>query len=309
MIEFWIILAGALVAVSAGLLGCFLVLRKMSMLGDAISHSVLPGIVIAVLISGSRDSFTMIIGAGILGLITTFIIEYFQKKANLQSDSAIGVTFTFLFAVGIILISLFAGFIDIDQDCVLYGEIAYIPIDTWILESGTNMGPRAIYILGTLLILVFLFIVLFYKQLSLTSFDPAFASAIGVSTVFWHYALMSLISITTVVSFDSVGAILIINFLIGPPSIAYLLTESLKRMMVYTVVIGIVISVLGYLMAAYWDVSVAGSMATMTGMLFVISYFYSKRKQLSSKRYYADQMAVDESLADQLTRKGGPIHE
>jgi manganese/zinc/iron transport system permease protein len=299
MIAFWIILTGTLVAVSAGLLGCFLVLRKMSMLGDAISHSVLPGIVIAVLLSGSRDPFTMILGAGVLGLLTTFLIEYFQKKAKLQSDSAIGVTFTFLFAVGIILISLFAGFIDIDQDCVLYGEIAYVPIDTWILSNGVNMGPRAVYILGTLLVLVIAFILSFYKQLSLTSFDPAFASAMGISTVFWHYALMSFISITTVVSFDSVGAILIINFLIGPPSIAYLLTGDLKRMLLYTIVIGIVISVFGYLLAAYFDVSVAGSMASITGLVFALSYFYTKKKAELSKRSHAKLVLSEELNANE----------
>ncbi len=286
MISFWIILTGALVAVCAGLLGCFLVLRKMSMLGDAISHSVLPGIVIAVLLSGSRDPLTMVLGAGVLGLLTTFLIEFFQKKAKLQSDSAIGVTFTFLFAVGIILISLFAGFIDIDQDCVLYGEIAYVPIDTWILESGVNMGPRAVYILGVLLVLVIGFILAFYKQLTLTSFDAGFASAIGLSTAFWHYALMSLISITTVVSFDSVGAILIINFLIGPPSIAYLLTGNLKRMLVYTVIIGVAVAIFGYLLAAYFDVSVAGSMATITGILFGLSYLFIKIKASKVQRKY-----------------------
>lgn len=292
MIAFWIILTGTLVAVSAGLLGCFLVLRRMSMLGDAISHSVLPGIVIAVLLSGSRDSFLMIIGAGILGLLTTFLIEFFQKKAKLQSDSSIGVTFTFLFAVGIILISLFAGFIDIDQDCVLYGEIAYVPIDTWILPNGLIMGPRAVYVLGTVLVLVVAFIIAFYKQLSLTAFDPAFASAIGISTVFWHYALMSFVSITTVVSFDSVGAILIINFLIGPPSIAYLLTGDLKKMLIYTAIIGVIISVCGYLVADALDVSVAGSMATITGLVFAFAYLYTKRKA-ANKTYSKESLLID----------------
>src|SRR5690606_24945826 len=115
MVLFWIILTGALVAISAGLLGCFLVLRRMSMIGDAISHAVLPGIVIAYLISGSREPITVLIGASVLGLVTTFMIEYLQKKAKVQGDAAIGVTYTFLFAVGIILISLFAGQVDIDQ--------------------------------------------------------------------------------------------------------------------------------------------------------------------------------------------------
>jgi len=274
MISFWIILTGALVAVSAGLLGCFLVLRKMSMVGDAISHAVLPGIVIAFLVSGNREPLTILIGASILGLVTTFIIEYLSKKAKVQGDAAIGVTYTFLFAIGIILLSLFAGQVDIDQDCVLYGEIAYVPIDTLITESGINMGPRPVYLLGTLLIVILVFIVLFYKQLSLTAFDPAFASAIGISTVLWHYLLMSLVSITTVISFQSVGAILIINFLIGPPAIAYLITHNLKRMLIYTAIIGVLIAIIGYYIAAYLDVSVAGSMAVTTGILFAICFIY-----------------------------------
>lgn len=274
MISFWIILTGALVAVSAGLLGCFLVLRRMSMVGDAISHAVLPGIVIAFLVSGNREPLTILIGASILGLLTTFIIEYLSKKAKVQGDAAIGVTYTFLFAVGIILLSLFAGQVDIDQDCVLYGEIAYVPIDTLITKSGINMGPRPVYLLGTLLIVIVVFIIMFYKQLSLTAFDPAFASAIGISTVLWHYLLMSLVSITTVISFQSVGAILIINFLIGPPAIAYLITHSLKRMLIYTAIIGVLIAIIGYYIAAYFDVSVAGSMAVTTGILFAICFIY-----------------------------------
>lgn len=274
MVLFWIILTGALVAVSAGLLGCFLVLRRMSMIGDAISHAVLPGIVIAYLVSGDREPFTMLIGAGALGLVATFMIEYLRKKAKVQGDAAIGVTFTFLFAIGIILISLFANQVDIDQDCVLYGEIAYVPIDTLITDGGQNIGPRPIYLLGGMLIVIVAFIYLFFKQLSLTAFDPAFATAIGISTTVWHYLLMGFVSMTTVVSFESVGAILIINFLIGPPSIAFLLTESLKKMLLYTVIIGIAIAIIGGLVAAYLDVSVAGSMAVTTGVLFALVFIY-----------------------------------
>jgi len=276
MVLFWIILTGALVAISAGLLGCFLVLRRMSMIGDAISHAVLPGIVIAYLISGSREPITVLIGASVLGLVTTFMIEYLQKKAKVQGDAAIGVTYTFLFAVGIILISLFAGQVDIDQDCVLYGEIAYVPIDTIITDSGKNIGPKPVYLLGGMLVVILLFIRLFFKQLSITAFDPSFATAIGISTSLWHYLLMGLVSMTTVISFESVGAILIINFLIGPPAVAYLLTESLKKMLLYTVLIGVTIAIIGGLVAAYLDVSVAGTMAVTTGMIFAFTLFYSR---------------------------------
>ena len=272
MVAFWIILTGTLVAVSAGLLGCFLVLRKMSMLGDAISHAVLPGIVIAVLLSGSRDPLTMILGAGVLGLLTTFLIEYFQKKAKLQSDSAIGVTFTFLFAVGMVLISVFAGQVDLDQDCVLYGEIAYVPIDLWITEGGINMGPRPVYILSGIFILVLLFVVLGYRRLSLTTFDAAFATAVGVSTSLWHYLLMGMVSLTTVGSFESVGAILVIAFLIGPPATAYLLTDRLRRMLLITVLLGVFIAVAGYGIAYWLNATIAGSMAVVTGIIFAVVF-------------------------------------
>lgn len=268
MIAFWIILTGSLVAITCGLLGCFLVLRKMSMVGDAISHAVLPGIVIAFLLSGSRETLPMLLGAGATGLLATFLIEYFHRRAGLQTDAAIGVVFTFLFAVGIILISAFAGQVDIDQDCVLYGEIAYVPIDLWVTAGGTIMGPRPVYILSGVLLLVAAFIGLGYKELKLTSFDPAFASALGISTALWHYLLMAAVSITTVSSFESVGAILVIAFLIGPPATAYLLTHDLKRMLAITVVLGIFIAFTGYWMAYWLNASIAGCMAVVTGGCF-----------------------------------------
>lgn len=269
MIAFWIILTGTLVAVTCGLLGCFLILRKMSMVGDAISHAVLPGIVIAFLLSGSRETLPMLVGAGATGLLATFLIEYFHRRAGLQTDAAIGVTFTFLFAVGIILISAFTGEVDLDQDCVLYGEIAYVPIDLWVTANGTVMGPRPVYILSVVLLLVAVFIKLGYKELKLTSFDPAFASALGISTALWHYLLMAAVSFTTVSSFESVGAILVIAFLIGPPATAYLLTHDLKHMLAITVALAIFISITGYWMAYWLNASIAGCMAVITGVCFV----------------------------------------
>lgn len=276
MVDFWIILTGALVAVSCGLLGCFLILRRMSMVGDAISHAVLPGIVIAFLWSGSRDTLPMILGAGATGLLATFFIEYLHRKARLQTDASIGIVFTFFFAIGIILITIFAGKIDLDQDCVLYGELAYVPINLWILPDGTNLGPRPVYILSVVLLLVALFIYFGYKELKLTSFDPAFAAAIGISTTLWHYLLMAAVSFTTVSSFESVGAILVITFLTGPPAIAYLLTEDLKKMLWITVGLGVLISLSGYWLAYGLNASIAGCMALVTGIFFAIAFVYTQ---------------------------------
>lgn len=275
MEAFWIILTGSLVAVSCGLLGCFLILRQMVMVGDAISHAVLPGIVLAFLLSGSRETLPMLLGAAALGVVTTLLIELFYKKARLQSDASIGITFTWLFAIGIIMISLFAGQVDLDQDCVLYGEIAYVPLDLWITAGGLNMGPRTVWILGGLLLLLLALVTIGYKGLQITTFNPEYAAAIGISTAFWHYLLMSAVSVTTVLSFESVGAILVVAFLVVPPATAYLLTERLPRMLALTALFGLLSAVGGYYLAAAIDGSIAGAMSVVAGVLFLLALLFS----------------------------------
>jgi manganese/zinc/iron transport system permease protein len=281
-----IIFTASLVASSCALLGCFLILRKMAMVGDAISHAVLPGIVIAFLISGSRDSMTMLIGAGLIGVLTTFLIEFLHKKAKLQTDASIGVTFTWLFAIGVVLISLFAGKVDLDQDCVLYGEIAYVPLDTLIV-GGQSIGPRALYIMGIILTIIILFIWVGYKELFLTTFDPAYASAIGISTTLWHYLLMGAVSATTVASFESVGAILVVALLIAPAATAYLITDNLKWMLVIACIAGIVASVTGYFFAVWLDGSIAGAIAAMAGAIFVLAMIFSPTHGILMKKISA----------------------
>jgi len=278
MDAFWIIFTGTLIACSCALVGCFLVLRKMAMVGDAISHAVLPGIVLAYLVSGSRGSLPMLIGAACLGILTTVLIELFYKKAKLQIDASIGITFTWLFAIGVILISVFAGQIDLDQDCVLYGEIAYVPLDIWISSSGINMGPQAVWIGGGMLLFILLFIRIGYKGLFITSFNEDFAKALGIGVAFWHYALMGSVSITTVISFESVGAILVVAFLVVPASAAYLLTHDLKKMLLISCAIAVLSALGGYYLAAWINGSIAGAMATVCGLLFLFAWAFSGLK-------------------------------
>lgn len=290
MSAFWIILTGSLVAISCGLLGCYLVLRKMTMVGDAISHSVLPGIVLAFLISGNRNSISMLIGAGLVGILTTFLIEFFHRKGKLQTDASIGVTFTWLFAIGVILVSLYTGQVDIDQDCVLYGEIAYVPLDLWITEDGLNLGPRAVYISGSVFFIIVAFIILGYKELLITTFDPALSVALGISTTVWHYLLMGAVSLTTVASFESVGAILVVALLVTPASTAYLLTNNFKKMLYLSAFFGIILSISGYYLAVWLNGSIAGAMATSGGVIFALAFIYSAyRKKLSTNTQQIDQ--------------------
>jgi manganese/zinc/iron transport system permease protein len=284
MNDFWIIITASLVATCCALLGCFLVLRRMAMVGDAISHAVLPGIVIAFLLSGSRDSTTMLLGAGALGIFTTFLIEFFNKKIKLQTDAAIGVTFTWLFAIGVILISLYAGKVDLDQDCVLYGEIAYVPLDMVFTDSGIALAPKAVIVTSAVLAVILIVIGLFYKELLITSFDPGFAGTLGMSAALWHYILMALVSTTTVASFESVGAILVVALLTVPPASAYLLTDNFKKMLLIACLVSVGSSILGYWMAALMDGSIAASIATVSGLVFALTFVFSPRYGLLAKR-------------------------
>ncbi|WP_225986412.1 metal ABC transporter permease [Rufibacter sp. LB8] len=281
---FWIILTGSLVAVCCSLLGCFLILRRMAMVGDAISHAVLPGIVLAFLFSGTREVWSMLLGAAALGVACTFLIEFLHQKARVPADASIGVTFTWLFALGIILISVYAGKVDLDQDCVLYGEIAYVPLDTWITKTGQSLGPRTVWFMGGVLLIIVLFVTVFYRPLYLTSFDPAYAAAIGVSTTLWYYLLMSAVSLTTVAAFESVGAILVVALLVGPPATAYLLTDNLKIMLGLSAVLGIIASVAGYYLALYLNGSVAGAIAAIIGLEFTLAFIFSPTHGVLARR-------------------------
>ena len=272
----WIMLTGSLVAAACALVGVFLVLRRMSMLGDAISHSVLPGIALAFILTGSRHVVPMLIGAAALGILTAFLTDVLNRQGKLQNDAAIGVTFTWLFAIGVILISRYAGHVDLDLDCVLYGEILYAPFDTWTLW-GANMGPRAVWMMGFATVANLLFIVLGWKQLKLCTFDAGLAASLGFSVAVWHYLLMGFVSLTTVAAFESVGAILVVAMLIVPANTAYLLTDRLWLMTLLAVLTGVLSAIVGYGFAAAIDASIAGAMATVSGVFFVLTAFLSPK--------------------------------
>ncbi len=289
-----IIVTGALVAISCGLLGSFLVLRKMAMVSDAISHAVLPGIVIAYMIMGADQTIWMLLGAGLFGMITTFLIEFFHQKGKLQSDASIGVTFTWLFAIGVILVSYYAGDAHIDQDCILYGEIAYVPLDLLFTSSGQIIGPRALVVLSIVLVLVILFIVVAYKELYITTFDPQYATSNGYSANLWHYLLMSMVSLVTVAAFESVGAILVVAFLIVPPATAYLITGQLRTMLLLSAVLGVAIAISGYYLAYGLDGSIAGAMATMAGLFFAITFCY--QRIVEKRRQKADSQGSEPTI-------------
>ena len=270
-------LIAIIVAVACSLPGVFLVLRKMSMMTDAITHTILLGIVIAFFMTESLTSPLLIVGATIMGVITVFLTEVLNSTRLVSEDSAIGIVFPLLFSIAIIIISKYAGSVHLDTDSVLLGELAYAPFDR-ITLFGKDMGPKAIYTMGTILVLNLIFIIGFFKELKIVTFDSALATILGFVPSFIHYSLMTLVSVTAVGAFESVGSILVIAFMIGPPVTAYLLTDDLKWMIVLSALIGAINAVSGYQLAAYFDVSIAGSMAVMTGVVFLLVFVSAPKK-------------------------------
>ncbi|WP_282138989.1 metal ABC transporter permease [Rossellomorea aquimaris] len=279
--ELWILLTGSLVGLSCGIVGCFLILRKMSMLADAISHTVLLGLVMAFIVSQSMNGFYMLIGAAVAGLLTTFMVQLLNSS-GIQEDAAIGVVFTSLFAVGVILISLFAKNVHLDVEHALMGEIAFVPWNTLSLPILGDI-PKSVVMLGFVLLLDILIIFLLFKEFKLTSFDPSMAAAIGIPVLAVHYILMGLVSVTTVSAFDSVGAILVVAMLIAPGATAYLLTDRYKVMLLLSGGIGVSDSIIGYYGAKMFDVSISGAMAVAAGLVFFIVWMLSPKHGLVSR--------------------------
>jgi manganese/zinc/iron transport system permease protein len=277
-----IILVGALVASSCALVGSFLVLRRMALLGDAISHAVLLGIAVAFLVTGSQRPLPMVIGAGVVGVGTVLLVEILNRSRRIHEDASIGVVFPALFSIGVILINRYAGQIHLDMECVLYGEIAYTPLDV-VLIGGREMGAKALWVTGAIFLFDLGLVLLLYKELKLASFDPNLADSIGFSSLLIHYLLMLAVSITIVGSFDSVGAILVVAMLIVPPATAYLLTNRLSMMLFLAVILGIGSAVGGYLFSRWYDCSIAGSMASVAGANFIFALLLAPGNGLLSR--------------------------
>lgn len=275
--ELEIQIIAVIVAVACSLPGVFLVLRKMAMMSDAITHTILLGIVIAFFMVNSLTSPLLIVGAAIMGVFTVFLTEMLNNTKLVSEDSAIGVVFPLLFSIAIIIISRYAGSVHLDTDSVLLGELAYAPFNRMIV-FGQDIGPKAIYSMGIILIINLVFIIIFFKELKIATFDPALATVLGFSPIVIHYSLMTMVSITAVGAFESVGSILVIAFMIGPPVTAYLLTDNLKNMIILSGLIGAINGIFGYQLASILDVSIAGSMALMTGIVFLLVFVFAPKR-------------------------------
>lgn len=283
---FWIVAMGFLVSSACGLVGVYLILRRMALVGDAISHSVLPGIAIAFLLTGSRGSTAMFAGALAAGVVTTLLIELIHRKSRIKHDSAIGIAFTTLFAIGVIIISIFAGQVDLDQECVLYGEIAWIPLEEMVAVRGVTLGPEPVVRMAIVLVCTVLLIALFYKELLVSSFDSGLASSLGINATVVHYALMCWLSVVVVSAFESVGAIIVIAMLILPGATSSLLSNRLPLVLLLTVIHSALSSFLGVHLAYWLNCSMAAAMVVMGTVLFLLAWVFAPERGLLPQLFH-----------------------
>lgn len=269
--EIEILLIAMVVAVACALPGVFLVLRRMALMSDAISHSILLGIVLGFLFVGEVTSPLLILGAAATGVLTVLLVELLNHTGLVKEDAAIGLVFPALFSIGVILIARFAGNVHLDTDAVLLGELVFAPFERFEI-AGTDVGPRVLWVMLAILALNAAFIAIFYKELKVTTFDPGLAAALGFSPVVLHYLFMSLVSVTAVGAFDAVGSVLVVAMMIGPPAAAYLLTDRLTPMILLSAAIGMIGAVGGYFLSAAMDASIAGSMAVAIGICFGLTF-------------------------------------
>ena len=282
--DIFIILTASLVAINASILGVFLVLRKMSLVGDAISHSVLPGIVVAYYFSGDRTSPLLLIAAAFTGVLTSLLIDWLGKKAKIQNDASIGITYTLLFAVGMIMISgWFKGNIDIDMECVLYGDIALINLDKILVDGNLYIGPRALYIEVFAFLVIAAVVMKGFKSFKLLSFNEDYGLSLGVNMTRVHYVMMGLVSLVTVVSFEVVGAVLVVGFLIIPAATAQLFATKLKAMLFWACAFGVLSVINGYYLAIWMNVSITGAMISVSGIIFFLLFGVLQIKRKSKQ--------------------------
>ncbi|WP_028889992.1 metal ABC transporter permease [Tenacibaculum ovolyticum] len=288
-------LIASLVAVACAIPGVFLVLRKMALISDAISHSILPGLVIGFFITHDLNSPLLILMGALSGILTVVLVEYIQKTKLVKEDTAIGLVFPVLFSIGVLLIAKNANDIHLDVDAVLLGELAVAPFDRLFIND-IDIGPKSLWIIGTILLITLSLLVAFFKELKVSTFDAGLATALGFSPVVIHYGLMSVASITTVGAFDAVGAILVVALMIAPAATAYLLTNDLKRMLVFSVFFGVLSAITGFWLAYYLDASISGSMISILGFVFFLVYLFAPNRGLFSVLYRNKQQQKEVQL-------------
>jgi manganese/zinc/iron transport system permease protein len=277
-----IVMTAGLVATACGLLGPFLVLRRVALLGDAVSHAVLPGIVATFLLLHTRAPLPMIAGAAVFAVLCVLAIEALRATGLVKADAAIGLVFPALFSLGVLGITHWTSNLHLDLDATIYGEIAFVPLQQWSVAG--LVIPRSVVIVGTVAAANLVLVTALWKELKVTSFDPEFSRTAGIPPVWLSRLLLVAVAVTAVTAFESVGAILVVTLLIVPAATAYLLTDRLWAMVAITVAVGWLSAGAGYAGALRVDASIAGAMGLVAAACFTLALLLAPRHGLLSAR-------------------------
>lgn len=258
------LVTAVVIGIVSGAVGCFIILRGMSLMGDAISHAVLPGVAISYILG-----INFFVGAIIFVLLSSIIITFIKNNSIIKGDTAIGITLSSFLALGVILIGVANSSTDLFH--ILFGNILAVQdIDKWL-----TIGVSGI---------VLVVIILFFKEFLITSFDPLMARAIGMKVNFYHYLLMVLLTLVSVTAMQSVGTILIVAMLITPAAMAYLYTNSLKKMIILSSTIGGISSILGLFIGYSFNIAVGSSIVITSAIIFAVSFLVSPKQNFIRKK-------------------------
>ncbi len=279
--SFWIVAAGFLATAACGLVGNFLLLRRMALMGDAISHSVLFGLVAAFLVAREISTPLMFVAAVGSAILTVGLIEFIRRASIVKPDAAVCISFTMLFAAAIVMLSAaqLRGPVHIDPECVLFGEIAFVPLEPPVVWNGISLGPPSVLRIAGVLVALVAAGAFFHKELVVTSFDPGLARSLGMRTGVWHYGLMAVLAVVIVSVFEAAGSILPVAMLIVPPMFAAQLSDKLTTRYLLTLLHAALGSVIGYHLAVWLDCSPAGAMVVVGASLFAVVWAGSVLKR------------------------------
>lgn len=275
-------LAALLVAVPCAVLGVFLYLKRMSLLSDALAHVALPGIVVAFLLSGTLDGPAMIVGAAVVGLGSSFLIEALSRRPNVRPDAAIGIVFTVLFAAGVVLLTTQVRDAHIDTDCVVFGNILAI-------------SDRTLWLLAVVAPVILGLVAVFWRWLAVASFDRSLAINLGIPVGLVHYGLMTGVSVTTVAGFEAVGAILVIALIIVPAATAHILADRLRTMVAIAILHTVLSAVLGMYASIWLNCSSAGAIVVTGGVLYGLAFIFGPRHGMLARARRRGQQSARET--------------
>lgn len=273
--ELTIVLTAGLVATATGLLGPFLVLRRVALMADAVSHAVLPGIVVVFLLLGTRAPLPVVLGASLFAVICVLGVDALKASGLVAADAAIALVFPVLFSLGVIGISRYASEVHLDLDSTIYGEIAFVPFRTVTL-GGVEIA-RSLVALACVCLVNLTLVVLLWKEFKASTFDPEFSRTVGIHPNVLSRLLLVAVAVTAVIAFEPVGAILVVTMVIVPATTAYLLTDSLRVMVVLAVGVGWASALAGYAGARAVDASIPGSMGLAAVASFTLALLLAPR--------------------------------